>query len=352
MLELVSPALQLTAAAVLTALVSMVVCYRHSHHKQSKSSEVAGVTRPSKATCTTAAENPPESPAPFDSLASSYDKTFCETTVGSMLRRETWKVLEQAFCSPSTSSSNCDNVIIELSCGTGEDAMWLAAKHVHILATDYSDGMIDRARSKCRSCSAIAKEDQPIFQRLDMKTFDASSLGRRKFSGAFSNFGGLNNVGPDEIQHCAKALAMMLSPGAKVVVVVMGRFCAYETIYWLLRGNFRKAFRRMRSSEVQGITATVAKKKHTVYFHSMSTVEAAFSNTLAFRRVQRRAIGLLLPPSLWSKSASRKVPPAMLSVLYSIDMLLGRIWPFIYMGDHYLIEFERAVAVPAETERK
>ena len=129
---------------------------------------------------------------------------------------------------------------------------------------------------------------------------------------------------------------------------IMGRCCLLETIYWLLRGNFRKAFRRMRSSEVQGITATVAKKKHTVYFHSMATVEAAFSSTLAFRRVQRRAIGLLLPPSLWSKSASRKVPPAILSVLYSIDMLLGRIWSFIYMGDHYLIEFERAL-VPAET---
>ena len=335
MLELVSPALQLTAAAVLTTLVSMVVYYHHSHDKES---------------ATTAAESPPESPAPFDSLACSYEKSFCETTVGCMLRRETWMVLEQAFCSPSTlSSNNRDNVIIELSCGTGEDAMWLAAKHVHILATDYSNGMIDRARSKCRSCSAIAKEDQPNFERLDMKTFDASSLGHRKFSGAFSNFGGLNNVGPDEIQHCAKSLAKILSPGAKVILVIMGRCCLLETIYWLLRGNFRKAFRRMRSSKVQGITATVAKKKHTVYFHSMATVEAAFSSTLAFRRVQRRAIGLLLPPSLWSKSASRKVPPAMLSLLYSIDMLLGRIWPFIYMGDHYLIEFERTV-IPAETE--
>ena len=184
-------------------------------------SKVAAVTsaRPTR-TDRSPTANPPKTLAPFDSLATSYDKSFCETTVGCMLRRETWKVLEEAFASSQVSppssdgnnnNNNNNNMIIELSCGPGEDAMWLAAKHVHVLATDYSDGMIDVARSKCRSCSAIAKEDQPIFRRLDVKSFDPSSLDvgpiDRKFAGAFSNFGGLNKVSPGEIEHCAQTLA-------------------------------------------------------------------------------------------------------------------------------------------------
>ena len=347
MLELVARYVShLVAAGMLAALVALML------RLQDRQSKVAAAVTSTKANAagSSPTANPPEAPAPFDSLAVSYDKSFCETTVGCMLRRETWKVLEEAFASSSESPSSSDgdnnNMIIELSCGTGEDAMWLAAKHVHILATDYSDGMIDVARSKCRSCSAIAKEDQPIFRRLDVKKFDASSLdmgpnGHRLFAGAFSNFGGLNNVSPEEIEHCAQTMFQVLMPGAKVVLVVMGRFCLMETIYWLVRGNFTKAFRRMRSSSTQGIAVTVAKKKHTVYFHSMGTVEAAFYNTRKFRRVKRRAIGLLVPPSLWSRSASRRVPLKALSILYSVDMLLGQLWPFIYMGDHYLIEFER-----------
>lgn len=342
------------SALMLAALVALIVRLQDGRHhdKRSTKSKVAAVT-PARPTCTdrSPTANPIETPAPFDSLATSYDKSFCETTVGCLLRRETWKVLEEAFASsqvqslPSSDGSN-NNIVIELSCGTGEDAMWLAAKHVHVLATDYSDGMIDVARSKCRSCSGIAKEDQPIFRRLDVESFDPSSLDMgptdRKFAGAFSNFGGLNNVGPEGIEHCARTLAKVLSPGAKVVLVVMGRFCLMETLYWLLvRRSKTKAFRRMKSSATQGITVTVAKKNHTVYFHSVATVETAFSNTRSFRRVKRRAIGLLVPPSLWSRSASRRIPPSLLSIFFSVDILLGQLWPFVYMGDHYLIEFER-----------
>lgn len=353
MIELGWHVSHLIVALILTALVALVVRLQdgRQHDKQhSTNRKVAEALTPTR-TDRSPTTNPIETSAPFDSLAVSYDKSFCETTVGCMLRRETWKVLEEAFAScsqvsPSSSDGNDNSIVIELSCGTGEDAMWLATKHVHILATDYSDGMIDVARSKCRSCSAIAKEDQPVFKRLDVKSFDTSSLDMgptdHKFAGAYSNFGGLNNISPVEIEHCAQTLAQVLSPGAKVVLVVMGRFCLMETLYWLLvKRNIGKAFRRIKSSPTQGITVTVAKNKHTVYFHSMATVEAAFFNTRAFRRVKRRAIGLLVPPSLWSRSASRRIPLVLLSIFYSVDMLLGQLWPFIYMGDHYLIEFER-----------
>ena len=175
MIELEWHISHLVPALMLAGLVAAVVRLQdgRQHDKRSTKSKVAAVTSASPTrTDRSPTANLMETSAPFDSLATSYDKSFCETTVGCMLRRETWKVLEEAFASsqvppPSSDGNNNNNsnndIIIELSCGTGEDAMWLAAKHVHILATDYSDGMIDVARSKCRSCSAIAKEDQPIF---------------------------------------------------------------------------------------------------------------------------------------------------------------------------------------------
>ena len=130
---------------------------------------------------------------PYDAVACKYDASFCDTRVGTLLRRKTWVVLEKAFKSEAPDSAR---PILEVSCGTGEDALWLASHRVKVLATDVSEGMLEVARAKLESSPCIEDEWKPIFQQLDIEALHKSSLlQQHNISGVFSNFGGMNNVG-------------------------------------------------------------------------------------------------------------------------------------------------------------
>src|SRR6185437_3082907 len=71
-----------------------------------------------------------------------------------------------------------------------------------------------------------------------------------QFDGAISNFGALNCV--TDAAMVARSLGRLVKPGGAVAVCIIGRFCLWETGYYLLHGKFGKAFRRMpgRAGEI------------------------------------------------------------------------------------------------------
>src|SRR6185436_18142808 len=77
--------------------------------------------------------------AVFDQFAHDYDEHF-GGILGRLFRRAVWRWLDSAF--------QAGEQILELSCGTGEDALHLAGQGVRILATDPSAGMLEVARKK------------------------------------------------------------------------------------------------------------------------------------------------------------------------------------------------------------
>jgi len=286
---------------------------------------------------------------PFDKLADTYDSSFCDTSVGRLLRLQTWKDIDEAFATSACKTKE-DFPVLEISCGTGVDAVHLATKHVHVLATDYSPGMLRKARQKCSSTPSIPQDCLPTFKELNLRDshYDIALEPTHKFAGAYCNFGGLNNVSPEDIQHLAHELSELVHPGGKVVLVVMGRFCLFETLYYLLKGNFKRVLRRLRSTQKGGVSARVAPKtnKQQVYFYSISFLEETFNSTNAFVTIKKKAIGLTLPPSLWSRSSSKRINPSLLEFLSLVDSLLSEHWLFRNLGDHFLIEFERVNDLP------
>lgn len=286
---------------------------------------------------------------PFDKLADTYDSSFCDTSVGRLLRLQTWKDIDEAFATSACKTKE-DFPVLEISCGTGVDAVHLATKHVHVVATDYSPGMLRKARQKCSSTPSIPQDCLPTFKELNLRDshYDIALEPTQKFAGAYCNFGGLNNVSPEDIKHLAAELSELVYPGGKVVLVVMGRFCLFETLYYLLKGHFKRALRRLRGTQKGGVTARVAPKtnKQQVYFYSMSFLEETFNSTNAFVTIKKKAIGLTLPPSLWSRSSSKRMHPSLLTLLSWVDSLLSEHWLFRNLGDHFLIEFERVNDLP------
>ena len=77
---------------------------------------------------------------PFDDLAADYDERFCRTRIGTLLRQAVWRRLEVRF--------SAGQRILELNCGTGEDALYLGRRGVRVLATDRSAKMVEQTQGK------------------------------------------------------------------------------------------------------------------------------------------------------------------------------------------------------------
>ncbi|HBY98317.1 MAG TPA: class I SAM-dependent methyltransferase, partial [Chloroflexi bacterium] len=130
--------------------------------------------------------------AAFDHAAASYDAAFTDTHLGRLLREAVWARLAQQF-QPGMH-------ILELNCGTGEDAIWLARRGLRVTATDNSPGMLAVARGKAGRAGV---DDRIEFRRLDLGEigewrFEVEGERRERedgpagFDGVLSNFGGLN----------------------------------------------------------------------------------------------------------------------------------------------------------------
>src|SRR4030095_16876991 len=78
----------------------------------------------------------------FDAIAIEYDKNFNESLIGREQRHVTRHWLQKFL----QKKKKLD--ILEINCGTGEDALWLASLGHTVVATDQSAEMIFEAEKK------------------------------------------------------------------------------------------------------------------------------------------------------------------------------------------------------------
>ena len=166
----------------------------------------------------------------FDQMAREYDNVFTRSMVGRAQRDVVWNVLTQAF-------QHGDHVL-ELNCGTGEDAFFLARHAIAVTACDASSQMIQVASRRLRTEAPDAPVQFKLLATERLRELRPTAT----FDGAFSNFSGLNCV--SDLKQAANDLASLLSTKAALVICLSTRFCLWEMIWFLLHGNVRKAFRR------------------------------------------------------------------------------------------------------------
>ncbi|WP_315817338.1 methyltransferase domain-containing protein [Paraflavitalea speifideaquila] len=80
--------------------------------------------------------------AAFDVLAADYDTSFSHSLTGHAQRMVSRAWLQSFLAGKGTLR------ILEINCGTGEDALWLASLGHTVIATDQSERMIGEAREK------------------------------------------------------------------------------------------------------------------------------------------------------------------------------------------------------------
>ena len=274
----------------------------------------------------------------FDRMAARYDALWTTTAIGRAQRNLVWRHIDPLF-QPGMR-------ILDIGCGTGEDAAHLAARGVAVYATDASPAMIQVAQARGGFTAAVCGAE------------DLAQLGGT-FDGAISNFGALNCV--EDLPAVAGSLAGLVRPGGRVAICLLGRFCAWETFYYAVRFQFAKAGRRWRGSarlvgqvgnlrRVGNPPADVSERptsagrqparrisscptEHAasaimIYYPTAAELRAAF--TPHFELQRWTGIGLLVPPSFV------KLPAALVSVLAACDRLLARLPLLRGMADHRL----------------
>jgi ubiquinone/menaquinone biosynthesis C-methylase UbiE len=240
----------------------------------------------------------------FDLLAADYDRTWTNSGAGRLQRNAVWRNMLPLFRSGDT--------VLDLGCGTGEDAQQLVHTGVRVYAIDASTEMVRIARS--RGVNAEVGNIEEI-QHLD-----------GAFNGVISDFGALNCV--EDLSPLRRPLARLVLRGGYLVICLMGRFCLLETIHFLLRLQFRKAARRW-----PGRTYAERLRLKTFY-PGAGHVKRVLSPE--FRLINRIGIGLAVPPSYIGGFT-----PTSLDVRNRIDEYIAA-WPCMRsMADHQLFVFTR-----------
>jgi SAM-dependent methyltransferase len=306
----------------------------------------------------------------FERLAPRYDELWTETAVGRAQRDAVWRLVDRLF-----GEGDC---VLDIGCGTGEDAAHLGSRGVSVYGIDASPAMVARARARGAMAEVGRAEDlvghasacpgerssplsgshgarqieheaekllgglQPVADTTNGKTQVSSArldklkhvpqCAARKFSavvaackeyggiviqfdGAISNFGALNCV--EDLTGLARSLGALVRPGGYVAICTMGRFCVWETLYYGLRLDFKRALRRLagRAGEVR--------------YPTVRQLHADFAPD--FELVRWTGVGMLVPPSYV------KLPARLVNALAVLDRL-----PFLRScADHRLLVFKR-----------
>ncbi|MBT9332353.1 class I SAM-dependent DNA methyltransferase [Paracidobacterium acidisoli] len=260
------------------------------------------------------------SSAVFDTVAETYDQIFTHTCIGNAQRFLVHDAIAHSF--------HAGEHILELNCGTGEDALHLASQGISVTACDTSERMLDIARQKLAGCDASAPVTFTVLANEDLETLHLFG----HFDGALSNFGGLNCS--SDLPSVARKLAAFIRPGGNFFLCMLGRTCLWEMVWYYAHGQREKALRRHKSG---GTRAHVGNLSVQVFFPTVDEIRTAFAPS--FRLREWRGIGVTVPPS-WLEPFFCKYP-ALIAVLTQIDRWVGRFPLLRNAGDHTLFHFVR-----------
>jgi ubiquinone/menaquinone biosynthesis C-methylase UbiE len=254
--------------------------------------------------------------AAFDRLAQTYDSEFTNTGVGRALRDLVWSRFDRLFAAGQT--------LVELGCGTGEDALYLARCGVRVVATDAAPEMVGVAQAKAVQRGLAHNVE---FHAVPMEGLRAKFSDRR-FDGAISNFGAINCA--CDLPSLAEDMASLLKPGAPLLWVAMGKHVPWEWFWYMAQGKPRKAFRRYgtRGVEWRGM------RVHYPTPRDLSQLLAPF-----FRIGRIAPLGCVLPPSYAATWLNRRRKG--LHTLIRAERLAQNASFLASVADHYMIEAYR-----------
>jgi SAM-dependent methyltransferase len=264
------------------------------------------------------------SAAAFDAIAYRYDDLFSAAAnpLIAMMRARVMRAVDRHFPEPAT--------LLEIGCGTGEDALALLERGHSVVACDPAPSMIATARGKVAAARGPGAPIEFVHGTVEAIADGWSSRGRA-VDGVFSNFAPLN---------CELSLAPLrlllersLRSGGRFIAVVLPQICPLEVALFLARAEPRAALRRFR----RDATADVEGQRFAMKYYGATDFDRALGG--GFQRVETRSLGLFLPPLGFGNAFARV--PGLLAALGAVEDRVSGLPGLRRMGDHVLLVYER-----------
>ena len=259
----------------------------------------------------------------FDGVAAGYHRSNEENGLLREMRVRVRQTLE--------ASAPAGSHILDLGCGPGSDAAYLAGKGYRVTAIDWSARMVEEARRRVAEAG--------VGQRVDVRNIGIHEIDRLAptdvlFDAAIANFGPLNCV--VDLPAAARLITDRLRPGGVLVASVIGRVCPWEIALYAARGDVSRAAIRFRRGLVP--VPLDGRTVWTRYFAPREFVKIFAA--VGMTRTSLRALGLFAPPPYLQAFADRR--PRLMATLQRVDDRVGG-WPGLRSaGDHFLIVLRKA----------
>ncbi len=256
----------------------------------------------------------------FDKHAKNYDAVFTYSEIGKAQRSRVYHFLNKYILSEKKLN------ILELNCGTGEDANYLAKLGHQVLATDISGEMINVAKEK-------HQHKNLNFQQLDITKITSETF-IEKFDLIFSNFGGFNCLSRNEIASFFSISENLLNLNGKMALVIMSKHCWWERFYFSIKGDFKKAKRRNTNNFVY---ANVEGVQVPTWYYNPEEIENLANNI--YTKTIIKPIGIAIPPSYLEPFFKNKKWWLKL-LIWKEKWLSNSFWA--KYADHFLIIFQKS----------
>jgi ubiquinone/menaquinone biosynthesis C-methylase UbiE len=221
-----------------------------------------------------------------------------------------------------------NSFMLELNCGTGEDALFFAGKGFKVHATDISSGMLDELKEKIvhMNCGDKISVEPCSFNQLEFLQQ------QQTFNYIFSSFGGLNCTG--QLGKVLHSFEKLLVPGGMITLVIISKFCLWESLL-LFKGRFKTAFRRFFAGK--GEKAHVEGSFFKCWYYSPSFIKKQMQNGYEFLSLE--GLCTIVPPSYIENFAEKY--PGLFRFLIEKENKWKDKWPWNRMSDYFIISFRK-----------
>ncbi len=262
----------------------------------------------------------------YDAVAPVYDDQLAGDR---WMRSRLWEHFDRVF--------RPGQRVLDVGCGTGDDAIHLARSGIDVVGVDVSSGMLAVAATKVERARLAGAHGPLLAGRVHLVHADALDLiawPAGDFDGVVASFAALNTL-PD-LASFAAVSAHLLRPGGHLVVHLLNRLSLWEWLGDVARRQDERV--EPREPPRRGQTERVFVVGGRPVQHRLDDPAEAYERFFAhlYERRQAYALGVLRPPH-----TLRRCPAPIAAGLGWLERYVGGWRPFVGLGRFFVLDLVR-----------